>query len=117
MRREREYYEFTIPVIGYGSKLDSAGSDDGLKIKVTKRQMLKINDWLKRHFKYLKVIEFWQFKTINDSKEMGTHYEQFQYDDELYEMLLHFFPEILYERKLNPIHKFLLRIKPVILPD
>lgn len=111
MRKEQKFYEFTIPEIGYGSRFDFIGFEsDELKLKMTEKQLVKINRWLKRHFKYIKIVEFWQFR-IMDEEEM---FQCFQYDEELYEMCMHFFPELLYEQKLNPIHKFLLRIKPIM---
>ena len=57
MRKEQEFYEFTIPEIGYGSRFDYIGFEsDELKLKMTEKQLVKINHWLKRHFKYIKIV-------------------------------------------------------------
>lgn len=112
MRKEKKFYEFIIPEIGYGSRFDSIGfKSDELKIRVEEKKLVRINNWLLRHFKYIQIIEFWQFKIKTDEHQL---FHMFQYDEELYEMCMHFFPELLYEKKLNPIHKFLLRIKPIM---
>lgn len=114
---EKINWHFKIPDVGYGSIFDRVDPEKPISMTICSSCFENMNRWLKKTRPKLNLQDFWRFEIVDKSQEYSApdgYIREIKYEEDLYELIMKFMPDIYFDENSNFIRKWICRFRSYI---